>query len=138
MVMNWPIAAFGDVGFWIVQEDDQLMLPDWQQESRTAEYAVPGSDRVVVQTLGRGRYRTTYQIELEDDAALRALRALVQSTATLRLPHGSSTLLANEVLYMGKVYDELTSVLLERIDDVRMHSVQRWVRCTITLSRSAT
>lgn len=135
--MSWPVAAFGDVGFWVVMDDDQLMQADWQQESRTAEYAVPGSDRVVMQTLGRGRYRATWEIELESDADLRALRALLQTTQTLRLPHNTSTLQATEVVYMGRVYDELSDVLLERVDDVRMHAVGRWVRCTVTLSRSA-
>lgn len=137
--MNWPIAAFGDVGFWIVMDDsDLLTLGDWSQESRIAEYAVPGSDRVVVQTLGRGRYKVSWPIELETLDDLRALRALVQTTATLRAPNGVQGIMANEVLYMGRAYDELSDVLLESLDSVQVNTVQGWVRATVTFSRSAT
>lgn len=137
--MNWPIAAFGDVGFWIVMADsDLLTLGDWAQESRIAEYPVPGSDRVVVQTLGRGRYKVSWPIELESLADLRALRALVFSTGTLRIPSGIQGILANEVIYMGVVYDELSDVTLDSIDAVQINTVQGWVRATVTFSRSAT
>jgi hypothetical protein len=56
--LDIPLTRFGTVPFRVVWPDDQLTMPDWSQESYTVSRHVVGSDRTIVQTLGKGPLRS--------------------------------------------------------------------------------
>jgi hypothetical protein len=60
-------------------------MPDWSQESYTVSRNVVGSDRTIVQTLGKGPQVVTHRLWLDSFGDYRDLQERVQRVDTLVL-----------------------------------------------------
>lgn len=84
-----PDSRFGAVPFTMIRRrgDD---APDWTPELLTAEYHIPGSNRVDVQVLGQGRLTLDVTLLLPSQADFAALMALLGTEATLHMAYGAT------------------------------------------------
>jgi hypothetical protein len=83
--LDIPLTRFGTVPFRVVWPDDQLTMPDWSQESYAVSRHVVGSDRTIVQTLGKGPQVVTHRLWLDSFGDYRDLQEKVQRVDTLVL-----------------------------------------------------
>lgn len=81
-----PITRFGGVPFEIQWPDGaEALMPDWSFEVYRVVRHIPGSNRNITQTLGKGPQTLTLRLELASRADLINLKELVQETDTLVL-----------------------------------------------------
>jgi hypothetical protein len=91
--LDLPVTRFGAVPFEVMWPDGgaDAAMPDWSQEAYTLSRHVPGSDRTIVQTLGKGPLTVTYRLWLESVGDYRALQAKVQRIDVLVLFAGMTS-----------------------------------------------
>lgn len=81
-----PITRFGDVAFDILWPDGaDASMPDWMFDSFSTTRHIPGSNRNITQTLGKGPQTITYRLELASRTDLLNLKERVLETDTLVL-----------------------------------------------------
>lgn len=81
-----PITRFGGVPFEIQWPDGaEALMPDWTFEVYRVVRHIPGSNRNITQTLGKGPQTVTYRLELATRADLLDLKERVLETDTLVL-----------------------------------------------------
>lgn len=116
------LAGFGDadnatlgafVPFSILWDGEPAAMPGWAQQSYDAEFHVPGSDRNIIQLLGRGAITREFTVLCEDMATYEQLAALQQTTGTLRVPAAMNRLaVATERDLAGDLVADIPDVVL--------------------------
>lgn len=102
------MAAYNGVSFTPVA-DKAGVLPDWEQAVRIVTHPVPGANKEIVQSTGRGNFRLVLAVTLANATALTTLQASQGATRrTLTDPFGDGVNEAN--------------VMLVGVTDVRRHS----------------
>ena len=115
------MSGFGDTAFRVMANGNGPgIINDWVRASYVSSRHVPGSDTTETFTLGRAAPMVTYRIEAPSFAEFQALDALVQTTATLRIPNGVTMATHTESVYYGDVYDEMASVLLTDLANIEI------------------
>lgn len=107
------MTGFNEIPFRILRLGQGAdIINDFERESQYVNRHIPGSNTTVTQLLGLGVPGVAWRIECPtiDDCA--DLEAAQQTTATLRIPHGLTTVAHTEVTLFGSVYDEIADVLL--------------------------
>jgi hypothetical protein len=113
--LDIPLTRFGDVPFRVVWPDTSLTMPDWSQESYTVSRNVVGSDRTIVQTLGKGPQVVTHRLWLDSFSDYRALQAKVQRVDTLVLFADMTSAAGTNAIYVdihGEGFVFISSVTL--------------------------
>lgn len=119
--MASSMSGFGDVAFRVMANGNGPgIVNDWVRASYVTTRHVPGSNATETFTMGRDAPQVTYRIEAPSFEEYQALDALVQTTATLRIPHGVTLATHTEVVYYGDVYDEMASVLLVDLANIEI------------------
>ena len=108
-----PISRFGDIAFDILwPEGADAAMPDWEFSTYKTVRHVPGSNRNVTQTLGKGPQTITLRLELESVADLRDLKERVLETDTLVLFAAMTSAPDDYHDRGGEGYVEIADVLL--------------------------
>lgn len=130
--MTESMTGFSNVPFRILRLGNG---PDTVQDFGRPAFAntihVPGGNTNETFLLGRGVPVVTWQIELANATNYNLLDDAVQTTATLRVPHGISAADHTEAVYFGTTYDEIASVTLLSLSSPVMR-IDGTIRCDAT------
>lgn len=129
-------VAFGTVRFYPIANGG---WPEWSRESVVASKLIPGTgygaSRVKRQVVAFRPPTVTYDVWLTRDDYAR-LDAMLQTSATLMLPAGSTSRADRQRQDLGLVYDVLDSVILSKLD-TPVARVGDLVRCNATFERTS-
>ena len=121
--MATSMTGFADVPFRVLRSGSgSVIVSDFVRDSFTGTRHIPGSDTNDTFLMGRGPATVTWRIEsptLEDH---QDLDALVQTTGTLRIPHGVTTAPHTESVFYGDVYDEIATVTLLTLGNLEIRN----------------
>jgi hypothetical protein len=109
-------TRFGAIRFGVLWPEGSASMPDWGFEAHTTTRHVPGSNRNVTQTLGKGPQTVTHRLCFETVADFRAFKERVLETDTLVLYAAMTSAPDEHVDLHGEGYVEIADVLLLDLD----------------------